>query len=312
LRKKLNIFCSWGFIAGLALLLINDHVLKQTFNNWVTGKLSDIAGLFIFPIFFSAFIPKYKKHIYWITALGFIWWKSPLSEGFIALWNSSPLFNISRVVDLTDLFALLILPVSFFYLRSFKEKKITLSPVPLIVLSSIAFFATSRSHHIPMYYRYDLPYSKEELLRRLNAIATEDKQLPISIHIENSNYVQNQNGDSMMYYVSGYKEFRDTFYTKSGSIDTVSVYQIPQKDTAYISGNMLYYEMDVKKYFQEKPKDYCNSVIAKLEITGNAWGSTIKLLGFDTYNCFGIFDDKSQADEIFRMQKVIEKKLKKK
>lgn len=312
MRRELNILWSWGFITGLLLLLINDHILKQPFNNWFTGKLSDFAGLFIFPIFFSAFIPKYRKHIYWITAIGFIWWKSSWADGFISFWNSTPLFTISRVKDITDLIALLILPLSFFYQKKFKGKKLTLSPVPLIVLSSFAFIATSRSHRIEVYYEYNLPYSKEELLRRLNAIAAEDKQLPISLHIENSNYTQTQNGDSMMYHVSGYKEFRDTFYTKSGSIDTVRIYQIPVKDTAYISGDLLYYEMDVKKYFQEKPKDYCNSVIAKLEITGDYRRSTIKLLGFDTYNCFGIFDDKSQADEILRMQKVIEKKLKKK
>lgn len=312
MRRELSILWSWGFILGLLLLIINDHILKQIFDNWLTGKLSDFAGLFIFPIFFSAFIPKFRKHIYWITAVGFIWWKSPLADGFISFWNSTQLFNISRVIDVTDLLALVILPVSFYYLTLFKGKKITLSPVPLIVLSSIAFIATSRSHHIDVYYCYDLPYSKEELIRRLNAIAKEDNQLPISVHIENSNYTQTQNGDSMMYYVSGYKEFRDTFYTKSGSIDTVMIYKTPQKDTAYISGDRLYYEMDVKKYFQEKPKDYCNSVTAKLEITGDAWGSTIKLLGFDTQNCFGIFDDKSTADEIFKMQKVLEKKLKKK
>jgi hypothetical protein len=312
LRKELNIFWSRGFLGGLFVLLVNDHILKSIFDNWLTGKLSDLAGLFIFPIFFSALIPKYRKHIYWITALGFIWWKSPLSNSFLELWNKLPLLDVSRVMDWTDLVALIVLPFSYMYFENYNFKKFRLSPVPLIVVSSFAFIATSRAHYIPMYYQYNLPYSKEELIRRLNAIAKEDEQLPISTHIENSNYIQNQYGDSMRFYVSKYTDYRDTFYNKEGSVDTVMLRKIPVKDTAYISGDLLYYEMNVRKYFQKESSDYCNSVIAKLMITGDGSRSTIKLLGFDTYNCEGIFDDKRQTDEILKMQKVIEKKLKKK
>lgn len=312
MKKNLNIFWSGGFIAGLVLLILNDHVFKSIFNNWITGKLSDIAGLFIFPIFFVVFLPKFRKHIYWFTALGFIWWKSPFSNRIIELWNDLPLFEVSRVVDYTDLFSLLILPVSYVYIKKYRVRKVQLSPVPLIVLASFAFIATSRARFVPVYYVYNLPYGKMELIRRLNVIAAEDKQLPISLHTENANYVQNENGDSLMFFVSGYKEFKDTFYTKSGSIDTVMIHKIPQKDTAYISNELLYYEMDVKRYFKEKPQDYCSSVVAKIQITGNNEKSTITLLGFDTRNCNGLFDGKSQTKEMMRMQKVIEKKLEKK
>ena len=37
-------------LASLALLLLNDHFLKATFHNALTGKLSDIAGLIFFPL----------------------------------------------------------------------------------------------------------------------------------------------------------------------------------------------------------------------------------------------------------------------
>jgi len=43
--------CNLAFIVGLGLLLLNDHVLKATYGNWFTGKLSDVAGLLIFPLF---------------------------------------------------------------------------------------------------------------------------------------------------------------------------------------------------------------------------------------------------------------------
>ena len=31
------------------LLALNDHVLKQAWPGWVTGKLSDVAGLVVAP-----------------------------------------------------------------------------------------------------------------------------------------------------------------------------------------------------------------------------------------------------------------------
>jgi hypothetical protein len=38
-------------LAALALLLLNDHVLKHALPGPVTGKLSDIAGVILLPIF---------------------------------------------------------------------------------------------------------------------------------------------------------------------------------------------------------------------------------------------------------------------
>lgn len=62
---------SVGFIAGLLLLLLNDFYLKANFGNAFTGKLSDVAGLFIFPLFWAVFFPAHKKVIYLSTALFF-------------------------------------------------------------------------------------------------------------------------------------------------------------------------------------------------------------------------------------------------
>lgn len=35
-------------------MALNDHFLKYHFNSWWTGKLSDFAGLFFFPLFLCA------------------------------------------------------------------------------------------------------------------------------------------------------------------------------------------------------------------------------------------------------------------
>lgn len=42
---------------SVALLVLNDHVLKQAYPSWWTGKLSDFAGLIFFPVFLGALVP---------------------------------------------------------------------------------------------------------------------------------------------------------------------------------------------------------------------------------------------------------------
>ena len=41
-------------LVALAVLLLNDHVLKAAAPGWVTGKLSDVAGLAFFPFLLLA------------------------------------------------------------------------------------------------------------------------------------------------------------------------------------------------------------------------------------------------------------------
>jgi hypothetical protein len=143
--KNLSIFWSKGFIIGLLLLIVNDHYLKETYHNWFTGKLSDFAGLFIFPLFFVAWNGRFSRHIYWLTAILFIIWKSPLVDPLIEAFNQLEMLPISRVKDWTDLIALSILPISYLYQRSIQSNKVIWTPMPIILLASFSFIATSRS-----------------------------------------------------------------------------------------------------------------------------------------------------------------------
>ncbi|MCZ2444296.1 MAG: hypothetical protein LC101_11040 [Flavobacteriales bacterium] len=125
-----KLFTSYGFIIGLCLLLGNDLILKPLWGNWLTGKLSDFAGLFVFTLFWIAFLPRFKKIITVCTGLLFICWKSPYSQSCIDFWNTLPLFAIHRVVDYTDLLALIILPLAFYYERNIEKiRSFKLSPV---------------------------------------------------------------------------------------------------------------------------------------------------------------------------------------
>ena len=111
--KPYYIFLHPFFLISLFLLLLNDISLKYEFNNGLTGKLSDFTGLFVFALFLIAFVPKFKIHVLIGCGLFFIWWKSVLSSSFINAWNDSMPIPIERVVDYSDLSALLVLPAAF-------------------------------------------------------------------------------------------------------------------------------------------------------------------------------------------------------
>lgn len=168
---------STGFLTGLFVLLLNDFVLKQQFHNSLTGKLSDLAGLFIFPLFLTALLPHWRKHIYFATAAGFAFWKSTYAEPVIDQLNVFLPFSIGRTVDMTDLAALLVLPLSYSYkLSHFRNevepvlamrKRLAVYAVGLI--SIFAFTATSFKDDQTIYYHkeYEFNIPREVLIQGL-------------------------------------------------------------------------------------------------------------------------------------------------
>ncbi|GEK21191.1 hypothetical protein CXY01_17110 [Cellulomonas xylanilytica] len=48
-------------LVGLAVLLVNDHVLKAAVPGWWTGKLSDLAGLAFFPFLLVALVDLARR-----------------------------------------------------------------------------------------------------------------------------------------------------------------------------------------------------------------------------------------------------------
>jgi hypothetical protein len=43
-------------LAAIVLLVLNDHVFKALWPGWITGKLSDVAGMVFFPLLLHAFV----------------------------------------------------------------------------------------------------------------------------------------------------------------------------------------------------------------------------------------------------------------
>lgn len=138
------------FIVGLAILLLNDFYLKYEFGNLLTGKLSDFAGLLIFPMFIASIIPKLKKWISLVTGLGFIIWKLPLFTPVVDFINQLSVFPIHRVIDYSDYLALLILPLSHYLINYRKSNNFYewnkikhISKFALLGMSFFAFCSTS-------------------------------------------------------------------------------------------------------------------------------------------------------------------------
>jgi hypothetical protein len=153
------------FIVSVLLLLLNDFYLKHAYPSLLTGKISDVCGLFAFPFFFSTLFPKAKMQIHIVTLVGFLIWKMPVADAFINLWNNYMPYSIGRVKDYTDYYALLVLPLSFHYkVRAvqmpYSAVRKSLAYI-LLCVSSFAFMATAGTHgNIKL---YELPYAKGEV-----------------------------------------------------------------------------------------------------------------------------------------------------
>ncbi len=126
---------------ALGLLIVNDHVLKQSISNSVTGKLSDFAGLVFFPILLSTMLtlkprrPSNRVVVLSIVTVGVLFASintipameyayeqtlGMLQTPFrLLLGRGTGPVALTR--DPTDLFALLALPVPWLIARRHVE-----------------------------------------------------------------------------------------------------------------------------------------------------------------------------------------------
>lgn len=115
--RKTGILVSAPFCAAVALLLLNDFVLKSVAPGLITGKLSDFAGLFALGLFLLVILPAPSEVVLLGLAALFVFWKSAWSTPVIAHWNALGVFRIGRIID-PDLVALIALPFcQFFHAR---------------------------------------------------------------------------------------------------------------------------------------------------------------------------------------------------
>lgn len=154
MKTRNKYLLNFVFLVCVLTLFVNDHYLKFKFSNWLTGKLSDIAGIIILPLLFAFLIPKLKQYSLFISALLFIFWKSPLSQVFIDFYNEFAFIRIFRIIDYTDLFVLLLLPIPYFMITRIDSLDfIKINNVnPLLVLLPTVFILMATSPPPGHYY----------------------------------------------------------------------------------------------------------------------------------------------------------------
>ena len=140
------------FLFSLFILLVNDHILKAVYPSVVTGKLSDFSGLFVFAVFLAAIGNRYL-----VSRRSLILLHISIGVAF-AIFKVAPIETLQdtiifktglplpgRTKDATDLMALSVLPLSYWFLirqgnagAVFDRKKILLV-VKSLILCTAAF-----------------------------------------------------------------------------------------------------------------------------------------------------------------------------
>ena len=105
------------------------------------------------PLLIAFLIPKLKQHSIWISALIFSFWKSPFSQNLIELYNEYSFIKTSRVVDFTDLFVLLVLPIPYFIMKRIDSLEFVkihkVNPLLILLPTILSLLATAPP---PSYY----------------------------------------------------------------------------------------------------------------------------------------------------------------
>ncbi|WP_104381162.1 hypothetical protein [Sphingobacterium sp. HMA12] len=213
--ERLKHLVSPLFIFFLVLLIINDFFLKAAFPNTFTGKLSDFSGLFIFPIFCSAIFPKQKLLIFISTAVLFVFWKSEYSSDIIQFMK--PYLHIGRTVDFSDLIALPMLLLAWFYTK--RDSQQSIGPALMTRWSSyfigaaaiFSFCATSQQRYFQSFDQPQYVLLKDPTIQDLNS------------HDEFEFY----NRDSLLVvkinYLSTGRPVRNDDYNKNRSVNTLDI-----------------------------------------------------------------------------------------
>lgn len=250
-------------IVTIILLLLNDFCFKSMFGNAITGKLSDFAGLFAFPFFFSCLLPKYKTQIHVATALIFVWWKSQYSNFFIEAANFINI-PIDRTIDFSDNIALISVVLSYFVFASniqYKQIKPGLKIIT-IGMALFSFIATTIPKHMSASYKninktytfnkpIDIFVTEFNDLQK-NEIKQLDKyKIPYQYNEEDGTYIYPITGDTLMQLIQLGEHRKDTIYVNCLLVN-YKVYELDDNTTQLSLSeikNFKYYAGILNKLF---------------------------------------------------------------
>jgi hypothetical protein len=141
---------------SIGLLLINDHILKNIYPSWLTGKLSDFAGIFFFPFIVAAglsiFLVKFNlttrqigQIAFGLVATWFVLLKALQPVNHFTAHVASKLLGFPTKISLdpTDLISLLTLIPAWVMWEQVNFQKPTRIGYAMLLLGSLAAIASS-------------------------------------------------------------------------------------------------------------------------------------------------------------------------
>ncbi len=170
--RVIRTVASWPFLAAVSLLIVNDLYLKAAYSNWITGKLSDFSGIFFVSLLLLSAFPRTVYRTAGLIALGFALWKSPLSQPLIDFFRSLGIARIGRVVDYSDLVALMLIPAAHLVASNIQRFQVTgatvrnVLSVPILALTFAAMLGTTL-----------IPYTERYSIRKMDGDAPFDPSL---------------------------------------------------------------------------------------------------------------------------------------
>lgn len=179
-RNKILI-TNFIFLIGILILFLNDQLFKFSFSNFLTGKISDILGLIIFPFLLTYLFPKLKEYSVFLAALIFAFWKSEYSQNLIDFYNSVSPIETSRVIDYSDFLALFFLPIPFILIKNSEKlqkisfqtlnDKLLLIPIFLILIAEtppIDYYYSQSDGNLKCYNcTAKVKYSTNDVIKKL-------------------------------------------------------------------------------------------------------------------------------------------------
>lgn len=89
MRRPGDLLLSPWALVSVSVILVNDHVLKGAFGNTMTGKLSDVAGVFLFPLLLLSVLEVLRRKLAGRAAIA--WSIAVTGIGFAAVKTVSPI-----------------------------------------------------------------------------------------------------------------------------------------------------------------------------------------------------------------------------
>lgn len=174
-RNRAHLLLHPLFLCCLFVLILNDHWWKHAFPGWITGKISDFAGIFMVAVLWRTISHRAIAGCV-VIAGSFLYWKSPLAQPLIEWCNAVLYLPVARVIDYTDLAALLMLAPAFMIKPYLWRQTAVIQwlRIPVYCLIFLAMTATSMRYFYtsPEYLHFNdsftIKQSKKELLQHLD------------------------------------------------------------------------------------------------------------------------------------------------